>query len=275
MAKDMTLLVMAAGMGSRFGGLKQIEPVGPNGEVILEYSVHDALEAGFNKAVFVIKKEIEKDFREIAGKRIEKMIDVDYAFQDLNDIPKPFTVPEGRVKPWGTGQAVLSAKNVVNSPFAVINSDDFYGKGGYVELKKHFENSNETCMVGYKLNNTVTENGTVSRGICEVVDGYLKSVVETHEIPFNNNYPEDTVVSMNMWGFMPTLFNELEEGFAKFLAEKGTEQKSEYLLPFVVDEMIKTKGEKVKMLYADDKWYGVTYKEDNQSVVDAIADFCK
>ncbi len=274
MAKDMTLLVMAAGMGSRFGGLKQIEPVGPNGEVILEYSVYDALEAGFNKAVFIIKKEIEKDFREIIGKRIEKMIDVDYAFQELSNIPAPFTVPEGRVKPWGTGQAVLSAKNVVKSPFAVINSDDFYGKGGYIELKKHFENSHETCMVGYKLQNTVTENGTVSRGICEIADGYLKSVVETHEIPFNNNYPENTVVSMNMWGFEPTLFDVLEDGFVKFLAEKGTEQKSEYLLPFVVDEMIKTKGEKVKMLYADDKWYGVTYKEDKQSVVDAIADYC-
>lgn len=270
MSKDMTLLVMAAGMGSRFGGLKQIEPVGPDGQVILEYSVYDALEAGFNKAVFVIKKAIEKDFREIVGKRIEKMIDVDYAFQEIDQIPEGFTVPEGRVKPWGTGQAVLCAKNVVNSPFAVINSDDFYGKGGYVELKKHFDACNETCMVGYKLNNTVTENGTVSRGICDIKDGYLTSVVETHEIPFNNTYPEDTVVSMNMWGFTPALFDVLDQKFVEFLKERGTELKSEFLLPFVVDEMIKTKGEKVKVLRADEKWYGVTYKEDKQSVVDAI-----
>ncbi len=270
MKKDMTLLVMAAGMGSRFGGLKQIEPVGPEGQVILEYSVYDALEAGFNKAVFVIKKAIEKDFREIVGKRIEKMIDVDYAFQEIDQIPQGFTVPEGRAKPWGTGQAVLCAKNVVKSPFAVINSDDFYGKGGYVELKKHFDVSNETCMVGYKLNNTVTENGTVSRGICDIKDGYLTSVVETHEIPFNNNYPEDTIVSMNMWGFMPSLFDVLDAKFVDFLKEHGNELKSEYLLPFVVDEMIKTSGEKVKVLRADEKWYGVTYKEDKQSVVDAI-----
>ena len=273
--KNPELVILAAGMGSRYGGLKQIDKIDDYGHIIIDYSIYDAIKAGFRDITFIIKKEIEKDFREIAGKRIEKMIDVDYAFQDLNDLPSPFTVPEGRVKPWGTGQAVLCAKNVVNSPFAVINSDDFYGKGGYVELKKHFENSNETCMVGYKLCNTVTENGTVSRGICEISDGYLKSVVETHEIPFNNNYPEDTIVSMNMWGFEPTLFDVLEDKFVEFLKEKGMEQKSEYLLPFVVDEMIKTKGEKVKMLYADDKWYGVTYKEDKQSVVDAIADFCK
>ncbi len=273
MKKDMTLLVMAAGMGSRFGGLKQIEPVGPEGQIILEYSVYDAIEAGFNKAVFVIKKAIEKDFREIVGKRMEKMIDVEYAFQEIDDIPSPFTVPEGRIKPWGTGQAVLCAKDKVTSPFAVINSDDFYGKGGYIELKKHFDNSQETCMVGYKLCNTVTENGTVSRGICSVKDGYLSEVVETHEIPFNNDYPKDTIVSMNMWGFMPSLFDELETGFYQFLKEKGTEMKSEYLLPLIVDDMVKTKGEKVKMLYADDKWFGVTYKEDKQSVVDAINNY--
>ena len=275
MAKDMTLLVMAAGMGSRFGGLKQIEPVGPHGEVILEYSVYDALEAGFNKAVFVIKKEIEKDFREIIGKRIEKMIDVDYAFQELANIPEGFSVPEGRVKPWGTGQAVLSAKNLINTPFAVINSDDYYGKGGYVELKKHFEESCEMCLVGYKLSNTVTENGTVSRGICKVEDGYLTEVVETHEIPFHNDYPADTIVSMNMWGFEPAIFDTLDEKFVECLKEKGTEMKSEFLLPNVVGELIKTKGEKVKALKADDKWYGVTYKEDKQSVVDAIGALVK
>ena len=271
MANNMTLLVMAAGMGSRFGGLKQIEPVGPDGQVILEYSVYDAIEAGFDKAVFIIKKAIEKDFRDIIGKRIEKMIDVEYAFQELDKIPAPFTIPEGREKPWGTGHAVLCAKDLVKTPFAVINSDDYYGKGGYVELKKHFDNSNETCLVGFKLSNTVTENGTVSRGICDVKDGYLAGVTETHEIPFNNNFPEGTICSMNMWGFMPSLFDTLETGFAEFLKEKGKEMKSEYLLPFVVDDMIKKNGEKVKVLTSDDKWYGVTYKEDKQSVVDALA----
>lgn len=271
----MTLLVMAAGMGSRFGGLKQIEPVGPHGEVILEFSVYDALEAGFDKAVFVIKKEIEHDFREIIGKRIEKMIDVDYAFQELNDIPAPYSVPENRVKPWGTGQAVLCAKELIHGPFAVINADDFYGKGGYKALKKHFETSTETCMVGYKLQNTVSENGTVARGICEIdQNSYLTGVTEHLSIPKDNEFPADTIASMNMFGFMPSLFDELESGFVKFLAEQGTELKSEYLLPRIVDKMIKVDGEKVKVLYTDDKWYGVTYKEDKQSVVEAIGALC-
>ena len=274
MNNNMTLLVMAAGMGSRFGGLKQIEPVGPHGEVILEFSVYDALEAGFDKAVFVIKKAIEHDFREIIGKRIEKMIDVEYAFQELEDIPAPFTVPADRVKPWGTGQAVLAAKKLINSPFAVINADDFYGKGGYKELKKHFETSTETCMVGYKLQNTVSENGTVARGICEVENGYLTGVTEHLAIPADNDFPADTIASMNMFGFMPKLFDELETGFVKFLEEQGKELKSEYLLPRIVDKMIKVDGEKVKVLTTDDKWYGVTYKEDKEGVVNAIADLC-
>ena len=273
MAK-MTLMVMAAGMGSRFGGLKQIEPVGPHGEVILEYSVYDALEAGFDKVVFIIKHAIEKDFREIAGKRIEKMIDTEYAFQELDAIPNGFSIPEGRVKPWGTGHAVLCAKDNIDGPFAVINSDDFYGKSGYVELKKHFESSHETCMVGYDLKNTLSENGTVSRGVCDIKDGYLTGVTENHDIPFDNNLPKDTVVSMNMWGFEKNIFGVLEDSFIKFLKEKGTELKSEYLLPFVVDDMIKNAGEKVKVLRATDKWYGVTYKEDKKSVCDAIADMC-
>ncbi len=275
MDNKMTLLVMAAGMGSRFGGLKQIEPVGPHGEVILEFSVYDALEAGFDKAVFVIKKEIEHDFREVIGKRIEKMIDVEYAFQELNDIPAPYSVPENRIKPWGTGQAVLCAKDLIHGPFAVINADDFYGKGGYKALKKHFETSAETCMVGYKLQNTVSENGTVARGICEIdANSYLTGVTEHLSIPKDNDFPADTIASMNMFGFMPSLFDELESGFVKFLAEQGTELKSEYLLPRIVDKMIKEDGEKVKVLYTDDKWYGVTYKEDKQSVVDAIGALC-
>ncbi len=274
MENKLSLLVMAAGMGSRFGGLKQIEPVGPHGEVILEYSVYDALEAGFDKAVFVIKHAIEHDFREIVGKRIEKMIDVEYAFQEIDDIPAPFTVPEGRVKPWGTGHAILTAKKFIDSPFAVINADDFYGKGGYKVLKKHFETSSETCMVGYLLQNTVTENGTVARGICEIENGYLTGVTEHLSIPKDNDFPADTVASMNMFGFLPSLFDELETGFVKFLETQGTEMKSEYLIPRVVDKMIHEDGLKVKVLKTDDKWYGVTYKEDKQSVVDAIAAYC-
>ena len=209
------------------------------------------------------------------SKRIEKMIDVEYAFQELDDIPAPYTVPENRVKPWGTGQAVLCAKNFINGPFAVINADDFYGKGGYKVLKKHFETSTETCMVGYKLQNTVSENGTVARGICDIdANNYLTGVTEHLSIPKDNDFPADTIASMNMFGFMPKLFDELESGFVKFLAEQGTELKSEYLLPRIVDKMIKVDGEKVKVLYTDDKWYGVTYKEDKQSVVDAIAALC-
>ena len=275
MKNDLTLLVMAAGMGSRFGGLKQIEPVGPHGEVILEYSVYDALEAGFDKAVFVIKHAIEHDFREIIGKRIEKMIDVEYAFQELDKIPAPFTVPEGREKPWGTGHAILMAKDFIDTPVAVINADDFYGKGGYKVLKKHFEESREMCMVGYKLQNTVTENGTVARGICEIKDGYLTGVTEHLSIPKDNDFPADTIASMNMFGFTPKLFDELTTGFVDFLKAQGTEMKSEYLIPRVVDKMIKEDGEKFKVLTTDDKWYGVTYKEDKQSVVDAIAAYCK
>ena len=272
--KNATLVVMAAGIGSRFGGgIKQLEPMGPSGEIIMDYSIHDAKEAGFNKVVFIIRKDLEKDFKEIIGNRIAKVIDVEYAFQEIDKIPAPFTVPEGRVKPWGTGHAVLCAKEFVNSPFAVINADDYYGKGGYKVVKEHFEKSDEFCIVGFKLANTVTENGTVSRGICEIENGYLKSVIETHEIPAKNDYPIDTVCSMNMWGCTPKLFEELEGGFASFLEEKGKEMKSEYLLPTIIDGMIKNKGEKVKALYTDDKWYGVTYKEDKQSVVDALASY--
>lgn len=275
MSDKLTLAVMAAGMGSRFGGLKQIEPVGPHGEIILEYSVYDAIEAGFDKAVFIIKKSIEKDFREIIGKRIEKMIDVEYAFQELEKIPAPYTVPEGRVKPWGTGHAILCAREFIDTPFAVINADDFYGKSGYKELATHFKQSDESCLVGFKLNNTVTENGTVSRGICTVEDGYLKKVVETHEIPADNDFPDDTIASMNMWGLMPSFFEELEKGFYDFLEKSGKELKSEYLLPFVIDETIQKKGARVKVLTATDKWYGVTYKEDTPSVVKAVSDYCK
>jgi dTDP-glucose pyrophosphorylase len=266
-----TLLIMAAGMGSRFGGLKQIAPVGPNGEIILDFSVYDAKEAGFSKAVFIIKKEIEKDFREVVGKRIEKMMDVDYAFQELEKIPAPFTIPEGRVKPWGTSHAVLCARDKVSTPFAVINADDYYGKSAFKVINSHLVSSKEICMVAYKLENTLTDNGTVSRGVCEVKDGYLVSVTEHAAIAKENDFPKGTVVSMNMWGFMPSIFDELEKGLVQFLKAKGTELKSEYLLPLTVDEMLKSGKAKVKALTSDDKWYGVTYKEDTPIVKAAIA----
>lgn len=270
MARKTTLLVMAAGMGSRFGGCKQIAPVGPNGEIILDYSVYDAKEAGFDKTVFIIKKEIEKDFREVTGRRIEKMMDVDYAFQELDKIPPEFKIPEGRVKPWGTSHAILCAKDKIDTPFAVINADDYYGKSAFHVINKHLEQSDETCMVGYKLQNTVTENGTVSRGVCEIENGYLKSVTEHTAIPKDNDFPKDTIVSMNMWGFMPSLFDVLEKGLYDFLRESGNELKSEYLIPKTVDSMIKSGLTKVKVLSSDDKWYGVTYKEDSPVVIAAI-----
>lgn len=266
-----TLVVMAAGMGSRFGGLKQITPIGPNGEVIIDFSVYDAIEAGFSKVVFIIKKAIEHDFREVAGKRIEKMADVEYVFQELDKIPSGFTIPEGREKPWGTGHAILCAKDVVKTPFAVINADDYYGKGAYKLVHDYLVNNRKICMAGYKLGNTLTENGTVTRGVCETDnEGYLTSIVETFSLDKNSGIPLDTTVSMNMWGFDTNLFAELEAGFDKFLGNLENPLKSEFLLPSIVDNMIKTKGEKVKVLTTDDRWYGVTYKEDVEPVKASI-----
>ena len=268
-----TLLIMAAGMGSRFGGLKQIEPLGPSGEVILDYSIYDAVEAGFSKAVFVITKKIEKDFREVIGKRVEKKIDVSYAFQSLDDIPKEFEVPEGRVKPWGTGQAVLCAIKEVTTPFCVINADDYYGKSSFKIMNNHLVSSDEMCMIGFKLGNTLTDNGTVARGICQMEDGYLKSIVENTSIDKNSGIPLDTLVSMNMWGFMPDIFEKLEKGFTEFLKTNNNPLKGEYFIPLLIDDLINNKGEKVKVLPANDKWYGVTYKEDKESVMEAFKKF--
>lgn len=276
-----TLVVMAAGMGSRFGGLKQLEPVGKNGEVLLDYSVYDAAKAGFNKVVFVIKHQIEKDFRELVGKRIEKKIDVDYAFQELDKLPSGFSVPADREKPWGTGHAVLCCKDLVKQPFAAINADDFYGPSAYRQINDfHAKRTGEYCMVGFRLKNTLTENGTVARGICETDEnGHLSNITEITNI-MDCSYedetgkkillPPNTVVSMNMWGFTPDLFGYLEEGFENFLKEKINVPKSEYFLPFQIDELIK-KGEKqVKVLVAEDKWYGMTYKEDKPVLKAAI-----
>ncbi len=273
MDKKTTLVVMAAGMGSRFGGLKQIAPVGPNGEIILDFSVYDAVKAGFDKTVFIIRRDIEKDFREIAGRRIEKMTDVDYVFQDMDYLPDGFSVPDGRTKPWGTGHAVFCCENAVDTPFALINADDYYGQKSYKILHDNLVANDETCMVGFSLGNTITENGTVSRGVCDVQDGFLKSVVEHTDLDKNSGIPLETIVSMNMWGLMPSVFERVREDFVKFMANLSNPLKEEFYIPFVIDNMIKNKGEKVRVLETDEKWYGVTYKEDKDTVVDAMKKF--
>lgn len=282
MTKDITLVVMAAGMGSRFGGLKQIEPVGPNGEVILDFSVYDAIKAGFTKVVFVIKHEIEEDFKAIVGNHIAKKVKVEYAFQEVDNLPGGYICPKDRTKPWGTAQAILSCKGIVNEPFAVVNADDYYGKTAFEKIAEVLKGeTNDYAMVGFRLCNTLTENGHVSRGICEIENGILTAVTERTKI-MDCKYTEDDgatwvalspndVVSMNLWGFRPDLFDYIEEGFKAFLAEKLNVPKSEYYLPTVVSQLIE-KGEKqVRVLVAEDKWYGVTYKEDKQNVVDALS----
>lgn len=275
--KDATLVVMAAGMGSRFGGLKQMEPVSEDGRAILDYSVFDAKRAGFTKVVFIIKEEIEKDFKEIVGKRIEKMIDVEYVNQDMT------ILPEGRVKPFGTGHAVYCCRNVVKTPFAVINADDYYGCNAFTEIKQYLDNAKglDTCMVGYLLENTTTENGTVARGVCKTRCGYLKEITERTKINAKLEYTEDggetwtklpkgTIVSMNLWGFTPEVFAEIENDFKDFLANADL-AKDEFYIPTVVDNLIKREKTKVKVLKNADKWYGMTYKEDKKDVTEAIS----
>ena len=271
--KSSALIVMAAGMGSRFGGLKQMEPLGPHGEVILDYSVYDAMEAGFDKIVFVIKKSIEKDFRELVGKKFENKVDVAYTFQELDDLPKGFTLPEGRVKPWGTGHAVLTAKDVVKTPFAIVNADDYYGKKAYKLIHDYVLENNEMCMAGYLLGNTISDNGTVARGVCKMSDGYLDEIVEMTAIDKNSGIPLDTLVSMNMWGLLPDFFDKLEEGFVKFLETNTDPMKGEFFVPKYIDYLIHNEGAKVRVLPAEDKWYGVTYKEDSDIVKAAFKRF--
>jgi NDP-sugar pyrophosphorylase family protein len=292
--KNATLVVMAAGIGSRFGGgIKQLEPMGPSGEIIMDYSIYDAKEAGFNKVVFIIRKDLEKDFKEIIGNRIEKVIDVEYAFQEMDNLPEGFTVPEGRKKPWGTGQAILSCKGIVNEPFVVINADDYYGKTGFKKVYNHLVNAKskaergtyDMCMAGFVLRNTLSENGSVSRGICKSdEEGYLTTVVETHGLMLNKEgvvehddngtdmeVTVDSLVSMNMWGFTPDFIDELETGFTEFLKSiPEGDVKKEYLLPGVVDTMIQSREATVKILPTEDRWFGVTYKEDKETVVDAF-----
>lgn len=284
------LVIMAAGIGSRFGGgIKQLAPVGPNGEIIMDYSIHDALEAGFNKVVFIIRRDLEKDFKEIIGNRIEKICEVEYAFQELSDLPEGFSVPQGRAKPWGTGQAILCSKNVVNEPFVIINADDYYGKEAFKKVHDYLVNAPKTdvlnwCMAGFILKNTLSENGGVSRGVCVAdSDGNLKDIKETHNIVIKDGaaidngdgtftqIDENSHVSMNMWGVTPEIYDILEKGFKEFL-EGLTEAdiKKEYLLPDICDMLIKTGKAQIKLLETGDKWFGVTYAEDKQYVMDSF-----
>ena len=290
--KNTTLVIMAAGLGSRFGsGIKQLEPFGPNGEIIMDYSIYDALAAGFNKIVFIIRRSLEKDFKEVIGNRIEKIANVAYAYQELDDLPAGFTVPEGRTKPWGTGQAILCCKDIVDEPFAVINADDYYGKEAFVKLHDYLINPAPVsealnfCMAGFILGNTLSDNGSVTRGICHVNSKkHLLGVKETHDIYKTENgagVPNGTggftpidpksIVSMNMWGFTPELFDILEKGFSNFLSDITRDGlKAEYLIPTVVDSLIKNGTAQVTMLETNDKWFGVTYREDKENVVKSL-----
>lgn len=291
--KNTALVIMAAGIGSRFGGgIKQLEPVGPNGEIIMDYSIHDAMEAGFNKVIFIIRRDLEKDFKEIIGHRIEKLLPVEYAYQELEDLPVGYEVTPGRTKPWGTGQAVLSVKGMVDGPFLVINADDYYGQEGFRRIHdymaEHMDSQSEIydiCMGGFVLSNTLSDNGTVTRGVCQVDEnGYLTNVTETYNIQMKEDGLHATdesgapvtispsqPVSMNMWGLPASFVHELEKGFPVFLDNlKEGDIKSEYLLPKIIDNLVQNKKARVTVLDTPDKWFGVTYREDKQAVADAI-----
>jgi NDP-sugar pyrophosphorylase family protein len=285
-----TLVIMAAGMGSRFGGLKQMTPVDAEGHFIIDFSLFDAWRAGFRRVVFIIKKELEESFRERIGNRMERYFHVDYVFQELTKLPEGYAVPEGRVKPWGTAHAVACCRGVVDGPFAVINADDFYGRTAYSTIYDFLKNSADEhvySMVGYQVRNTVTEHGSVARGVCEERDGYLTGVTERTKIfkkggdaEFTEDgehftfLPGDTTVSMNFWGFTAGLLDVLWARFPAFLDENLPKNplKCEYFLPFVVNSQLADGSARVRMLHCDEAWYGVTYKDDLQSVCDAIAD---
>lgn len=267
------LLIMAAGMGSRFGGLKQIEPIGPGGQAIIDFSVYDAKEAGFDKTVIIIKKAIEKDFREVCGKRLEKIMDVEYAFQELDKLPEGYTIPEGREKPWGTTHAVLCAQDKISAPFTVINADDYYGKESFKIAHDWLVNNEGMCMVGYKLGNTLTDNGTVARGVCEAENGILKQITEHTSIDKNSGFAPDTLVSMNMWGLNKDIFSYLEKDFHDFLETRINEPKSECLLPMTIGRKIREENAKVQVLATPERWYGVTYRDDMPAVQTAMRKF--
>ncbi len=286
-----TLVVMAAGMGSRYGGLKQIDPIDAQGNLIIDFSIYDAVKAGFKKVVFVIKHQIEEDFKASIGDRISEFVDVEYVFQELDKLPEGYTIPEGRVKPWGTGHAILCCKDVIDGPFAVINADDYYGPTAYKVLYDHLTKADKAdkygiALVGYRLYNTLTDKGSVARGICEVENGKLKAINERTSIEMDgdnakftedggNTYTAlsgDSVASMNMWGFGEAYLDELEKRFPAFLDKAYVENplKGEFFLPMVVDDMLKEGIASVDVLTTPDKWYGVTYAEDKPKVTAGI-----
>lgn len=290
-----TLVIMAAGIGSRFGGgIKQLEPVGVNGEIIMDYSIYDAMEAGFDKIVFVIRRDIEKDFMEVIGERIEKIcaergVEVAYAFQSMDSLPGGFVKPEGRKKPFGTGQAILACDGLIDGPFAVINADDYYGKEAYVKLHEFLSACDEAhpadyCMAGFILKNTLSDNGGVTRGICQVnEDSFLTHIVETKNIVKTEGgaavdgkaVDPESYVSMNMWGLTPQFMDILREGFVTFLQDsyaQGTEMSAEYLLPTIIGDLLSQGKITVRVLPTHDKWFGVTYKEDKASVTESFRD---
>lgn len=287
---EIALIVMAAGIGSRYGGLKQVDPVGPAGEKIVDYSVYDAGRAGFGRVVFVIRREMEDEFRERIGRRIEERIETAYAYQELEPLPEGFTVPEGRGKPWGTAHAVLVCRDQVRTPFAVINADDFYGPSAFHAVCDYLKNVRERdgviegCLVGYLLGNTLSEHGYVSRGVCEIAsDGTLRAIREREKIrrfrdgvrhtEDGKNWielPADSVVSMNLWGFTPALFGELETGFLSFLERRGSDPKAEYFLPERIGQLTAGGRARVKVLRTEERWFGITYREDRPAVEQAV-----
>ena len=288
-----TLVVLAAGMGSRYGGLKQVDPVGPSGEAILDYSVFDAVRAGFGKVVFVIRRDFDAEFRAKVGSKFERKVEVGYCYQDISDLPAPFTVPAGRVKPWGTAHATRAARDAVHGPFAVINADDFYGRDAFERLAKFLSGAEAEgqgddrlhfAMVGYRLDLTLSENGSVARGVCDIApDGTLRTVremtklvrvgdtAEDREDEANPvKVPLDSRVSMNCWGFSAGLFAELESRFPKWLEANGAKEKSEWYIPFVVDELVREGRADCRVLPTDSSWFGVTYREDKPFVEKSI-----
>tara|TARA_B100001989_G_scaffold204636_1_gene153171 strand:+ start:188 stop:1072 length:885 start_codon:yes stop_codon:yes gene_type:complete len=279
--KDMTLLVMAAGMGSRYGGLKQLDAVGPNGETIIDFSVYDAIRAGYNKVVFIIREDFEKQFKQKISNKYKDKIDVEIVYQDLNDLPSSFRCPNERSKPWGTGHAILAARNAISEPFVAINGDDFYGKESFKVISNYYSSlNNGFAMAAFQLDKTLSENGSVSRGICEQNSNELVTVVETHDIKKNSagniecdrdiSLVGSELVSMNMWGFTPTLFDHLEKMFNDFLTGNISDLKSEFLIPSVVNDLIEKNIEKVQVLKTQSTWFGVTYIEDKPFVESQI-----
>ena len=281
-----TLLVLAAGMGSRYGGLKQIDPVGPSGETIIDYSIYDAMRAGFGRLVFVIRRDIESQFRELVGSRFESRLGVEYVFQELADLPEGFSVPDGRTKPWGTTHAILMASNTIREPFAAINADDFYGRRSYELLAQHLvSGTSDYAMVGFILRNTLSDFGSVARGVCQVDEnGYLRAVTELTKVERDGSGARDSSgsdvirltgdepVSMNLWGFTPAIFPQLQTEFEKFLREHGNELKSECYIPSTVGDLVRAGAARVKVLRTDAPWFGVTYREDRPRVVESVRD---